>query len=221
MSQDATLTPTDPRTLAQIILKAVWWSIFLGLFVQVMILVVKTTMPSAKTIPDVGQRVTWSVLVCSGLAVGNTLAKARPLLLGFTGLLAGPVAFAVAKAAQKSLGASGAAGTFPVPSGIELAIMRAIEYGLFGILIGYAGRRGNLKSYLVTGAGLGLVFTVYHLTRIANFNETSPPAIELVTRGINELLFPIGCALILWVTTEVGSRLADYVAGQNPVPANA
>jgi hypothetical protein len=173
-------------------------------------------MPSSKVIPDAGQRVTWSVLVCSGLAVGNTLAKARPLFLGFTGLLAGPMAFAIAKVVQKSLGASGQAGAFPIPSGLELAIMRAVEYGAFGILIGYAGRTGRLRSYLAIGTILGVLFAIYHLIRVSQFNPTSPPAMELVVRAINELLFPIGCAAILWITTEVGTRLAAYAASQPP-----
>src|SRR5689334_19766618 len=122
-------------------MKSVWWAIALGLTIQIVIMVVNQTWPDRKLIPEVGQKVSWSVLVCSAMAIGNSVARARPILLGLAGLLAAPLAFNAARIIQRGLNAGGSAGAV-VPTALELSLAKGLEYAVFGILIAYAAKSG-------------------------------------------------------------------------------
>ncbi|UXN75084.1 hypothetical protein N8D56_09275 [Devosia sp. A8/3-2] len=59
--------------------------------------------PGVSIFADSVQTVTWSVLVCTGVAIGVTVSKARKAPAGLMGLLFAPLALAVAKAGQKAM----------------------------------------------------------------------------------------------------------------------
>lgn len=201
------------ESLASTLLKAVWSAITLGFAIQIAIMVVTQTWPDQKLIPEVGQKVSWSVLVCSAMAIGNSIARARPMLMGVIGLLAAPVAFSVARVIQRGLSAGGSSGA-AIPGPLELSLAKGLEYALFGVLIASAAKSGRARNYLLSGLTLAIVFTTYIETRLIYGNASPPPASMLVSRGINEFIFPIGCAFVLWFTTEIGAKLTALQSQQ-------
>jgi hypothetical protein len=188
-------------------MKSVWWAIALGLAIQIVIMIVNQTWPDRKLIPEIGQKVSWSVLVCSAMAIGNSVARAKPMLMGLIGLLSAPVAFNAARIVQRGLNAGGSAGS-AVPTALELSLAKGLEYAVFGMLMAYAAKSGRARTYLLSGLALAVAFTTYLELRLVYGNSPTPPTATLMTRGINELLFPIGCAFVLWFTTEIGTKLA-------------
>jgi hypothetical protein len=215
---DAPKTESKTAELATTLLKSVWWAIGLGLLIQIVIMMVNQISPDKKLIPEVGQKVSWSVLVCSAMAIGNSVARARPMLLGIIGLLAAPMAFNTARIVQRGLSAGGAAGP-AVPAALELSIAKGLEYAVFGILIAYAAKSGKARAYLLSGLALAVAFTTYLEMRLVYGNAPPPPKPMLIARGINEFLFPIGCAFVLWFTTEIGSKLSALTAATEAPPA--
>jgi hypothetical protein len=192
-------------------MKSVWWAIALGLAIQIVIMIVNQTWPDRKLIPEIGQKVSWSVLVCSAMAIGNSVARAKPMLMGLIGLLSAPVAFNAARIVQRGLNAGGSAGSV-VPTALELSLAKGLEYAVFGMLIAYAAKSGRARTYLLSGTALAVAFTTYLELRLVYGNLPTPPTATLMTRGINELLFPIGCAFVLWFTTEIGTKLSELKA---------
>jgi hypothetical protein len=199
-----TTTPRSPNTIAASIIKAVWLSILLGVLVQALI-VLATSFNKQTIIPDTAQKISWSVLVCSALAIGNTIAKSKVPIVGLIGLIAAPAAFAIAKTVQKSLSQGVSAGG-GVPSGLEMAIVKAIEYGLFGALVAWASKAGKLKTHLIIGASLGISTAAYVVWRTKVGTPQAPNA-ALISKTINEVVFPIGCALVLWFTGQASRIL--------------
>ena len=200
--------PAQPLWLRRLLFAAVA-SIALGLVIQVLVMLAMRKWP-ANPLAETAQKITWSTLVCSALAIGTTARKALPGVLGVMGFIAAPGAFYAAKAVQKSLSqaASGAGPT--VPTALELAIAKAIEYGIFGLLIALvASKPGRtIRTYLAIGASLGVAFTIYLLIRLTS-NDPRPAGPALAARAVNELVFPIGCALVLWAANRIGKQLAS------------
>jgi hypothetical protein len=215
-TQQAISWVMQPTTLASRIVKAVWCSILLGILVQLLI-VLATSLSKATILPDTAQKISWSVLVCSALAIGNAVAKARVTLLGLVGLLAAPAALAIAKVVQKSLSQGVSAGA-SIPGALEMATLKGIEYALFGALIAWASKKEQLRTYLAIGAGLGFAAACYVLIRSKQGNPSIASS-ALIARGINETVFPIGCAFVLWFTTTAGKWLVPPSRSADATPA--
>jgi len=194
------------------LLTAAWMAVLLGLAMQGLSLLAVRS-PNLKVLTtELVQKVSWSTLVCTGLAIGMTAAKSRTTWMGLAGLIAAPAAFMIARTLQKSLAQTlGAVGTGAPPIDVVfLVIAKAIQYVLFGVVIGRLTRDGRSSALacgltgLLFGAAMAAVIVGYSL-------HTSPPAPTpaIFSRGINELIFPVGCALILYASDNVGRRLSQ------------
>ncbi len=198
------------QELSRTLLRASWWAILLGLVLEGLQLAVVAASGGAKPVlnsvlAESAQKVSWSYIVCVALACGTAATRAGPGALGALGLLAAPVAFAVARALHKSA-AQALSITLPAggPSPWTLAGVKAAEYAVFGVLITRLVRRPELKlgAYARTGLVIGAIFgaaLLFIMDRAAAPAGLPTPAI--VARGVNELLFPVGCACVLWVTS--------------------
>ena len=129
---------------------------------------------------------------------------------GILGLLAAPVAFTVSRSLhQGAVKLSRSPGRWPtlLPL-LLLAVLKAVEYACLGVAIGWIGRRawGGLSAHVATGLLLGLVFggTIVALTYQMSPEPLATAA--LVSRGANEILFPVGCSLVLFAATAMGKR---------------
>lgn len=189
-------------------------SIALGFAIQGLILVAKLAAASdvtwANTIVSLTGGVTWALLVCTGVGIGTSIVKARPLLAGVIALICAPIAIALAKSSQKVMsGLMGAAEQEAVLSLGTISVLRAIEYGVLGWLLGRLVQKGAEGSwpYLRVGTGIGVVFggAIAALTyQAAVMQGLQPGPVQIASSIINEVIFPIGCALVIYVGQLVG-----------------
>jgi hypothetical protein len=147
----------------------------------------------------------------SELALGTTIANARVPLMGLLGLLTAPLAFEVSRVLHKgtveALALSGGAGTLGTATFL-LAVVKGVEYGCLGLLVGWVGGRawGGAAAHVAAGLAVGTVFggLILGLTFLPNPDAFS--AADLLSRGINELLFPVGCSLVLFSARSLAER---------------
>jgi hypothetical protein len=147
---------------------------------------------------DLGSRLSWSVIVCGGLAAGIAFGRGR-VAAGVAGLLAAPIAFDLARAVRRGVvGYLQLMETTGSPSPLAIGAIKGVEYACLGMGLSWLGRGGRKRASEYAGAGLlaGVVFggAILVLDLRAGIGGTSAILVWLV----NELLFPIGCALVLY-----------------------
>ncbi len=196
------------------ILKAAWLAIVLGIAIEGGILASSalfgSTLAARPVTADLVQKVSWSLIVCVALAIARTASRASGVLLGLAGLLAAPIAFAIArglhKGAAQAMGLVAVAG--PAPSPVLIGILKGLEYALLGMAIAWLARRswGGLGAHVAAGGAAAILFGVPILVLMS---QAAPEltAGALAARAVNELLFPIGCALVLYASDTLGKRL--------------
>jgi hypothetical protein len=216
--QTTGVTTTNSPSVADLritLLRVAWLAILLGLIMEALLLLLTAgfgIFPGLKPIAaDLVKQVSWSTIVCVGLALGTAISKARAPLMGLLGLLAAPLAFDVSRVLHqgtvKTLEITGSG--VDAPPVLLLALLKAIEYGCLGLAIGWIGQRtwGGAMAHLATGLAVGLVFggTILALTYLMSPEPLAPA--DLVSRGTNEILFPVGCSLVLFAATALGKRV--------------
>ncbi len=214
-------SPTDSLEepgLGSVLIRVSWLAILLGFVMEVLILLVAAgfeVVPGfGSVLEDLIGKVAWSTLVCAGLAIGTVVSSAaRAPLMGLLGFISAPIAFHVSRALQQgvaktieevSAGVSGWSQTLFV-----LALLKALEYGCLGIAIGWLGRRPwvGALAHAVTGLAVGIFFG----GGIVLFTSWTAPeplgTAGLFARALNEVLFPVGCSLVLYAATALGKRI--------------
>jgi hypothetical protein len=207
-------TPPVSADFWAMLLRVAWLAILLGLLLQLALLLTAIGLGNfAGARPLVAatvRNVAWSVLVCTGIVLGRGASKGRVPLMGVTGLLAAPVALNVANMLQKgiaeALSVAGPAGGM-APLGVM--VIKAAEYGCLGAALGWIGRRawGGALEHLGIGLITGLAFGAATLALAAQSAPQPLRADAFVVRGVNELLFPIGCALAVYAATVLGPHV--------------
>jgi hypothetical protein len=193
-----------------------WLSIGVALALEVLLLVVAGYHGEMGTSPkpfvaDLAQKISWGFIACMGLAIGSTVSKARPAAMGFLGLIAAPLGFHAARAAHKGVGqALGIAATKAALPIVLLSVVKAVEYGMLGVAIAFVARRykGSFRAYALTGLAFGVLFGGAVLAVLAQSSPQPVDAYFLLSRGINEVLFPVCCSMVLYAGDAVSQRLA-------------
>jgi hypothetical protein len=157
-----------PRTPAggwTTLLRVAWLAILLGLLLQLAVLLVAagfgTVVGSRSVLVEAFRTVSWSLLVCVGVALGRVAAKGRVPLEGVTGLLAAPLALTAANMVQKGVAeALNVAGTRAGPVPLWVLALKAAEYAFLGLALGWVGRRawGAALGHVAAGLATGMVF---------------------------------------------------------------
>ena len=195
--------------------KGAWLAVALGFAIEALILgsvaLAGGSLTAKPFTADLVQKVSWSFIVCVALAVARTASKASGVLMGVAGLLAAPAGFAIARGLHK--GASQAlglvAGAAPGPSPLLVAGIKGLQYAVLGLAIGWIAKKawGGVTAHAGVGLASGLLFggpllalTFQALPQLA--------AATVVARTVNEIFFPIGCALVLYASDTLGKRLA-------------
>ena len=196
------------------ILRAAWMSILLGLAIEVALLGAAAAYGTFLSLPQVLadslQKVSWSFLVCVGIACGTVAAKAAPVM-GLLGLLTAPLGFAASRAlhksAQHALNVASQAGVGP--SVWAIAGLKGLEYAALGAILGWLGQRKptGLGRFLAVGLSVGIVFGGAILWLTIQHAQPALTTPGIVVRGLNELLFPIGCSFVLFVTCSIGASM--------------
>jgi hypothetical protein len=216
--------PKPPSGPWVTLLRVAWLAIALGLVLQLALLLVAagfgTAASSRALLAETLRTVSWSLLVCVGIALGRVAAKGRVPLEGATGLLAAPLALTAANAVQKGVAeAVDAAGVPAGPAPLWVLAIKATEYGCLGLALGWVGRRawGSALGHLAVGLLTGVVFGGLFLTVVAQTASTPLATPALLAKGLNELLFPVGCALVVFIAEVLGTHVDRATTEHRPV----
>jgi hypothetical protein len=211
--------PKMPRGPWVTPLRVAWLAILLGLLLQLALLLVAagfgTAISPRPLLAETCKTVCWSLIVCVGIALGRVAAKGRVPLEGVTGLLAAPLALTAANTLQKGVAAAlNAAGTPAGPAPLWVLALKAAEYACLGLALGWVGRRacGSALGHVAAGLGTGIVFGGVFLALVVQSASTLPSMPSLVAKGVNELLFPVGCALVVFIADVLGTHVGPASA---------
>jgi hypothetical protein len=206
--------PGDAEQVWPRILRVAWMAILLGFAIEALLLASAVAFGAYKGprpfLADLAQKVTWSVIVCVGIAFGTAASKARPQVMGLLGLAAAPLAFQVARTIHKGMAQalSLAGGGLPFVSVALVGALKSLEYGALGWGIGWVGRRrAGLGAHAGAGLAIGLTFGAGLTLLTSQTPSGLAPLPELLAKGINEVLFPIGCSLALYAADALGKRI--------------
>jgi hypothetical protein len=218
--------PSDAKLALKRLAMVAWLAILLGLAMQGLVLAGKISAGDrpamASVMIDLAQGVTWSFFVCAGVGLGTTIAKAHSSLGGLIGLVAAPLAMGLAKGSQKFMvGALGAAQKPAILSLTTLGVLRAVEYGLLGWALAWLATRQETRAsrYLTAGAIAGLVFGGGITLLTISTAQTKGIALvtpQILATAINEIVFPIGCSVVVYVALQIGRHMKLLTSDQNP-----
>jgi hypothetical protein len=204
------------------LLRVAWLAILLGLLLQLALLLAAAGFGIfaglRPLVAETARNLGWSVLVCTGVAVGRVAAKGRPPLMGIAGLLAAPLALTVANTIQKGMAAA-----LDLPEAVGAAsvwvlVLKAAEYGCLAAALGWIGRRAwaGAPAYGAVGLLAGLVFGGAALVVVAQSAPIPLSTAALMVKGVNELVFPVGCALVIYTAEILGKRVRTPRIQQPP-----
>lgn len=164
------------------------------------------TPPVVKMTADALGGIAWSGIVCSGIAIGMGATRYRARLMGLLGLICAPLGFAVAKGVQKGVAVLSGTPAAPIDTLVlQIGGLKTIEYALLGVTLTWLirSRRSTLFNHAMTGLIFGLVFGggVLGLEMAA----ANVPATKLLGLVFNEVLFPIGCASVLYLVDRLAA----------------
>jgi hypothetical protein len=209
------------------LLRVAWLAILLGLLLQLAVLLVAVgfgTAPSpGPLLAETLKTVSWSLLVCVGVALGRVAAQGRLPAEGITGLLAAPLALTAANTVQKGVAeAVNAAGVPTGPTPLWVLAIKAAEYGCLGLALNWVGQRAwhSALGHLAVGLLTGVVFGGVFLTAVVQTAPTPLATPALLARGLNELLFPVGCALVVFIAEVLRTHLDPVAADDRPLTAS-
>jgi hypothetical protein len=199
-----------------------WLAILLGIAMQALSLTGRASVGAHPTLMQIAveltQSVTWSFFVCAGIGLGSLLGKARPALGGLIGAISAPLAMGLAKGSQKVMASAiGAAEKPVIMSLMTLGVLRALEYGLLGWALAWLASKSDSRAwhFVVAGALAGIVFggSITWLTiDIAAAKGIAMASPQILATAINEMIFPIGCSLVVYIALRVGRQLKLVVA---------
>jgi hypothetical protein len=207
-------SPAAAPRLGSILLSVAWLSILLGLVIELILVLLAAgygTFANAKPlVADLVQKVSWSTIVCVGIALGTAASNMRASLMGVMGLLAAPLGFTVArtlhKAVAEALGVAGVAAGGPSP--LLIGSIKGVEYACLGALLGWVGNKywGGALAHIAVGLGAGIFFGGTILGLMDWHSPVSLPLAAFLPGGVDEILFPVGCALVLFAAESLGKR---------------
>ena len=146
-------------------------------------------------------RLSWSVIVCMGLAAALFAVKHRAFAMGAAGSVAAPIAFFVSRGMRKGVvDFLHLIEVSDIPSPTVLALLKGGEYACLGIILGWLGQRhrGTARAYATIGATIGVIFGGTILAFTASVTPSALGPAGILTWAVNEVLFPIGCSLVVF-----------------------
>jgi hypothetical protein len=210
-TSSAASTTEGSATLGATLLRVAWLAVGLGLVLEAILLILTISFGGAlgmgKIVADLVQKISWSVIVCVGLAFGKTVSKGNAAWMGLSGLFGAPVAFRVAGTLHKTassalkLAEQGAGAAFP----FLIAALKGLEYAVLGLLLAWLGKKAaaGAMSYAGIGLGVGVIFATV-IVYASGAQQVTP---GVISQFINELVFPIGCSLAIFGADVLGKRI--------------
>ena len=216
MEAVATEIPTAGRSPGERLFRAAWLGIALGIVLEIVALILARSfgrLPGPRpAMADLVQKTSWSLFVCVGVAFGTAVSRGKAALGGLFGLIAGPAAFQGARILHKSVSEALAltAGAATVPSPLVLGALKGIEYGALGAFLAWLKKqpRRSASDYVFGGVACGILFGGIVAALVIALTPAIPKPAALVPRVANELLHPIGCALVIYAAELASARLS-------------
>jgi len=216
MEAVAATIPAARRSPGDRLFRAAWLGIALGVALEIVALILARAvgrLPGPRpAIADLVQKTSWSLFVCVGVAFGTAAAKGKAALGGLIGLIAGPAAFQGARILHKSVSEALAltAGVASGPSPLVFGALKGIEYGLLGAFLAWLKKqpRRSASDYVFGGLACGILFGGVVAMLMIALSPAIPKPAALVPRVANELLHPIGCALVIYAAELLPARLS-------------
>ncbi len=219
-------TVSPHSNLAGRLLTVAWMSILLGLVIELILVIIYaafgTTGDTRPFVADAVQKVSWSVLVCMGIAMGTVAARSvRSATMSLLGLLSAPLAFTVAKAAHKAVSQTLGIDITPGASPVMLATIKGCEFACLGMVVGWLSTKawGGLRAHLIAGFIIALVFGSAIVSYTIHSAPTTPHLAKIVTLATNELIYPVGCSVILFAAGALGTQLGEKNRGPSSAKA--
>ena len=188
----------------------------LGLFMQALVVVLRLAdgivVAETKLIAELMGSVTWSVIVCTGVAIGMSIGKARAVLAGGLALFFAPIALASAKAVEKVMLAIMEASQTPAILSLEVVgVVRAAEYGTLALMLTLLTelRAVRFVPYAIVGLTVGVIFGGL-VTGLTLFAGGSTGLVAIVTLVAREVGSPLGCAFVIFVGQMISRSFRLY-----------
>jgi hypothetical protein len=215
-------TPTQEASAAAsskleaTLLRVAWLAILLGMAMEGVLLVLSAGLGNllglGSIVADLARNVSWALLVCVGLSVGTAVQNARVPVTGFLGLLAAPAAFTLSRVLHKGTlqALAISAGADDNLSPFLVALIKGLEYGCLGLAVGWVSQRpwGGAAVHMAVGFVVGSIFGGTIVALLAA-SDPGLSATALVSRGVTEVLFPVGCSVVLFVAETLGTSTAS------------
>jgi hypothetical protein len=202
------MTATISADRVRAVLRVAWLAVALGIAVQIVVFAVRIAaglkVPAAMLMADLTQGTTWGVIVCVGVAIGVTAERSRALLGGLLGAISGPIGWGIAKSAQRAVQELlGVAVDQFTPFFFLLVAVKGAEYLLLGWAVGRLGEREEARAgdYALPGIVIGVLSAT--IVVALNLWHAPMPAAKLVGVAVGELIFPIGCALVIYAPVHM------------------
>jgi hypothetical protein len=201
------------------LIKAAWLSVLAGLAMQLLTLAAAASAgatPSllGATLGAVG-KLSWSTIVCLGVVVGLSVPRASYASAAGWGFAGAQLGFHGARALQHALGfALGqSAGTQPAALLIGGSVIKGLQYAALALTLMWLKRRetASPRNYALIGLGHGLSFGAALVTLQLQVTQQSAPAVW-IPMVVNEVVFPVLCALVVYATTRARSLASKRLA---------
>src|SRR4029453_4300818 len=100
--------------------------------------------------------------------------------------------------------------------------IKGAEFACLGLALHWVGRRAwhSALGHLAVGLLTGVIFGGLFLAVIVQTAPTPLPTPSLLARGVNELLFPVGCALVVFIAEVLRTHLDPATAEDLPLTAS-
>lgn len=160
---------------------------------------------------DFASGVSWAILVCVGVSAAVGFSKGFLPLAGAVGFLAAPASFEAARIVHagsvEAFVASGVGAGEGYP--VMVAAVKGAEYAFLALAVGWVGRRpwGGAMAHAAAGLVAGTLFGGM-LAFIAAGGAASGATV--FTLGVNEFLFPVGCAMVLFLADMFEGRAKNH-----------
>jgi hypothetical protein len=197
------------QSLLSTLARVAWLAIALGLLMELLLAGIRfgALGQIEPYLAELTGKIAWSFIVCTGLAVGSALSDGKPFFAGLSGLIMAPIGFVLARGLHKAA-AELLETTGPAESSLITLIagLRGLEYMALGTVIFWIGTRpwAGALAYLGVGLLAGIVFGGAVVLLAPQAAATIPGLLSL---AVNELLFPVGCSLTLYVASAVGKKV--------------
>jgi hypothetical protein len=145
--------------------------------------------------------------------VGTAVVEARVPVMGLLGLISAPLAFGISRVLHKgalqalAVSAGGADDLSP----LLVVAIKGLEYGCLGLGVGWVSQRrwGGALAHLGVGLLVGLGFGGSEIA-YATGGIFQLPTADFLSEAVDEILFPVGCSMVLFAAKTLGKRAASH-----------